>query len=276
MAEQFGTELDGVQSLRNELGEIGRSVRSSFRIRTLSLRSTSGRSSSKAGRNGEHDLQWAAIERLPTFERLRKSVFEKEDEGVERMVVDVTKLGPGERHLFIEKLIKHTEQDNLRLLRKIRERTDRVDLKLPKIEVRYRNLCVESDCQIVHGKPLPTLWNSLNDTLCGFTKFPFSRWNRTKISIVEGASGMIKPGRMTLLLGPPGCGKTTFLKALAGNLHKHLELTGDVSYNGYKLDEFVTQKTPAYISQYDLHIPQMTVRETLDFSARCQGVGSRE
>ena len=35
------------------------------------------------------------------------------------------------------------------------------------------------------------------------------------------------------------------------------------------------QKTSAYISQYDLHIPQMTVRETLDFSARCQGIGSR-
>lgn len=35
------------------------------------------------------------------------------------------------------------------------------------------------------------------------------------------------------------------------------------------------QKTSAYISQYDLHIPEMTVRETIDFSARCQGVGSR-
>jgi ABC-type multidrug transport system ATPase subunit len=41
------------------------------------------------------------------------------------------------------------------------------------------------------------------------------------------------------------------------------------------LDEFVPQKSSAYISQYDLHIPEMTVRETIDFSARCQGVGSR-
>lgn len=53
------------------------------------------------------------------------------------------------------------------------------------------------------------------------------------------------------------------------------QLTGEISYNGYKLEEFVPQKTSAYISQYDVHIPDMTVREVLDFSARCQGVGSR-
>lgn len=34
-------------------------------------------------------------------------------------------------------------------------------------------------------------------------------------------------------------------------------------------------KTSAYISQYDKQIPEMTVRETLDFSSRCQGIGSR-
>lgn len=34
-------------------------------------------------------------------------------------------------------------------------------------------------------------------------------------------------------------------------------------------------KTSAYISQYDQHIPDMTVRETIDFSSRCQGIGNR-
>ncbi|CAI0395164.1 unnamed protein product [Linum tenue] len=81
--------------------------------------------------------------------------------------------------------------------------------------------------------------------------------------------------RLTLLLGPPGCGKTSLLKALSGNLSPSLKVHGEVCYNGYKLDEFVPQKTSAYISQYDEHIPEMTVREILDFSARCQGVGIR-
>jgi len=48
---------------------------------------------------------------------------------------------------------------------------------------------------------------------------------------------------------------------------------GRVTYNGYELEEFVPQRTSAYISQHDNHIGEMTVRETLAFSARCQGVG---
>jgi ABC-type multidrug transport system ATPase subunit len=54
-----------------------------------------------------------------------------------------------------------------------------------------------------------------------------------------------------------------------------LQVSGSVKYNGHTLDEFVPQKTSAYISQHDLHVGEMTVRETLDFSARCQGVGTR-
>ena len=48
-----------------------------------------------------------------------------------------------------------------------------------------------------------------------------------------------------------------------------------MTYNGHGLNEFVPQRTAAYISQHDVHIGEMTVRETLAFSARCQGVGSR-
>ena len=80
---------------------------------------------------------------------------------------------------------------------------------------------------------------------------------------------------MTLLLGPPGSGKTTLLLALAGRLDKDLKVSGDVTYNGHGMEEFVPERTAAYISQHDLHIGEMTVRETLAFSARCQGVGTR-
>ncbi|XP_043709772.1 pleiotropic drug resistance protein 1-like isoform X1 [Telopea speciosissima] len=80
---------------------------------------------------------------------------------------------------------------------------------------------------------------------------------------------------MTLLLGPPGSGKTTLMLALAGKLDKDLKFRGKINYNGHGMDEFVPQRTAAYISQHDLHIGEMTVRETFAFSARCQGVGSR-
>jgi hypothetical protein len=78
----------------------------------------------------QYVLQWAAIGRLPTYDRLRSSLFDKDDDDTGatdnngKKVIDVTKLGALERHVFIEKLIKHIENDNLRLLRKIRNRID--------------------------------------------------------------------------------------------------------------------------------------------------------
>jgi len=41
----------------------------------------------------------------------------------------------------------------------------RVGVQLPTVEVRYKNLCVESECEIVQGKPLPTLWNTAKSIL---------------------------------------------------------------------------------------------------------------
>nr|VDD05757.1 unnamed protein product [Brassica oleracea] len=225
----------------------------------------------------EYALQWAEIQRLPTFERLRSSLVDEEGESEEngKRVADVTKLGAMERHLMIEKLIKHIENDNLKLLKKIRKRIDRVGVEFPSIEVRYEHLSVEAECEVVEGKALPTLWNSLKHVFIELVKLSGVRTQEAKISILNDVSGIINPGRLTLLLGPPGCGKTTLLKALSGNLDKNLKVSGEISYNGQGLNKFVPQKTSAYISQNDLHIAEMTVRETIDFSARCQGVASR-
>ncbi|KAF5938926.1 hypothetical protein HYC85_023185 [Camellia sinensis] len=78
---------------------------------------------------------------------------------------------------------------------------------------------------------------------------------------------------LTLLLGPPSSGKTTFLLSLAGRPGPGLQMSGRITYNGHDLKEFVPQRTSAYVSQQDWHMAEMTVRETLEFSGRCQGVG---
>lgn len=128
MAQMVGR--DDIESLRIELEEIGRSFRSSVQSRNSSFRGNSALSSAKDDPDAQYAVQWAAIERLPTFERLKSSLFDKDDDGNEldgegKQVVDVTKLGAMEKHLFIDKLIKHIENDNLRLLRKIRKRIDK-------------------------------------------------------------------------------------------------------------------------------------------------------
>ncbi|XP_019254763.1 PREDICTED: pleiotropic drug resistance protein 3-like [Nicotiana attenuata] len=144
-------------------------------------------------------LAWAAIERLPTFDRLRSSVFEEingdEVNGKSTRVADVTKLGALERHAFTEKMIKHIEHDNLQLLRKIRKRIDKVGLKLPTVEVRYNNFTLEAECELVQGKPLPTLWNSFKSMIENLARLPGLQSGLAKIKIINDVSGVIKPGR---------------------------------------------------------------------------------
>lgn len=41
----------------------------------------------------------------------------------------------------------------------------RVEVDLPTIEVRYKNLCVEAYQELAEGKPLPTLWNTVKSML---------------------------------------------------------------------------------------------------------------
>ncbi|KAK1578736.1 hypothetical protein Q3G72_032753 [Acer saccharum] len=210
------------------------------------------------GIDDHHQLQlWAAIERLPTFTRLRTSLIDhkilndgKREEAAGKTLIDVTKLRALERRVLVEKLVTKIEDDNRLLLQKLKQRIEKVDLELPTVQVRFQNLSVEAECKVVHGKSLPTLWNT--------TKNIFSVMINTigckseeinKIKLLKAVSGIIEPSRLTLLLGSPGCGKTTLLQAIAGRLNQSL--------------------------QNDLHISEMTVRETLDFSARCQGIGSR-
>lgn len=49
--------------------------------------------------------------------------------------------------------------------------------------------------------------------------------------------------------------------------------SGKITYNGYDLKEIIAPRTSAYVSQQDWHVAEMTVRQTLEFAGRCQGVG---
>jgi energy-coupling factor transporter ATP-binding protein EcfA2 len=204
--------------------------------------------------------------------------------------------------------------------------------------------------------------------------------------IIDDASGVIKPGVFTILLGPPGSGKTTFLQTLAGRNRRGSKLkarrgcgaaaaqegtaapaglgtaaagpdvthiaqpclaclparlpglqvkAAELTYNGHRFDEFVVERSAAYVSQVcgieaqgthvhaacsdswgfacaplliwgqqvaalfthqrhnvpptharpslayatlfpcqvDNHYGELTVRETFEFSARCQSTG---
>ncbi|KAM6585867.1 hypothetical protein CsatB_012869 [Cannabis sativa] len=167
----------------------------------------------------EDDLQWFALEKLPTYNRLRKGLLitTSTGEAATHEVIDIHNLGLNQRKSLIERLVTIADEGNQKFLLKLKNRIDRVGIKLPTIEVRFEHLNVETDAY-VGSRALPTFFNAY-------------------INIFE--------------------------------------FSGRVTYNGHDMDEFIPRRTAAYISQYDEHIGEMTVRETLAFSARCQGVGSR-
>ncbi|KAL7115972.1 hypothetical protein ACP275_04G214400 [Erythranthe tilingii] len=225
----------------------------------------------------EEELRWAAIERLPTYDRMRKGVLQQvmSNGRMVRAEVDVANLGVQDKKLLMESILKVVEDDNDKFLHRLRNRTDRVGIEIPKIEVRFQNVSIEGDAY-VGTRALPTLINSTLNTLeAALGMIGLSPSKKRVVKILQDISGIVRPSRMTLLLGPPGSGKTTLLKALAGKPDDDMRVSGKITYCGHEFHEFVPQRTCAYISQHDLHYGEMTVRETLDFSGRCLGVGTR-
>ncbi|PQP96289.1 pleiotropic drug resistance protein 2-like isoform X1 [Prunus yedoensis var. nudiflora] len=225
----------------------------------------------------EEELKWAAIERLPTYDRMRRGMLRHamSNGKVVTEEVNVANLGAQDKKQLMESILKVVEEDNERFLQRLRARNDRVGIDVPKVEVRFQNLSIEGDAY-VGTRALPTLLNSTLNSVEGLIgMLGLTPSKKRVVQILQDVSGIVKPSRLTLLLGPPASGKTTLLKALAGKLDKDLRVTGKVTYCGHEFKEFVPQRTSAYISQHDIQYGEMTVRETLDFSGRCLGVGTR-
>lgn len=73
------------------------------------------------------ELLWAALERLPTYDRVRKGVLKQvlDNGNVVHGDVDVTKLAMQDKKRLLESILKFVEEDNEQFLRRLRERIDR-------------------------------------------------------------------------------------------------------------------------------------------------------
>nr|XP_027190419.1 ABC transporter G family member 31 [Cicer arietinum] len=230
----------------------------------------------------EEELHMAALLRLPTQKRVNLALMRKpssefrsssisntEKNRLEQ--IDVRKLNRVRREYLVKEALATNEQDNYKLLSAIKERIKKVGLEMPSVEVKFRDLTIGADVQI-GTRALPTLINYTRDSIEGLaTSLGISRPKRHSLTILNDINGVIKPGRMTLLLGPPGSGKTTLLLALAGKLESDLKKIGSITYNAHEQNQFCIQRASAYISQVDNHTAELTVRETFDFANRCQG-----
>ena len=70
----------------------------------------------------EEALKWAAIEKLPTYLRITRSIL---NEGGKPREIDVKNLGFLERKNLLERLVNIAEEDNEKFLLKLKDRIDR-------------------------------------------------------------------------------------------------------------------------------------------------------
>ncbi|KAE8890358.1 ABC transporter G family member 35 [Phytophthora fragariae] len=139
---------------------------------------------------------------------------------------------------------------------------------IPGLEVRFRDLELSAEVpQIKSGSlEVSTLWTQVQQ---GVGNIFGSKQFTVEKKILRGVTGAFKPGRITLVLGQPGSGKSSLMKVLANRFHmdKNITLNGDIEYNGKERSEVLDMlpRDVAYVNQIDEHYPRMTASQVPTF-----------
>lgn len=73
--------------------------------------------------------------------------------------------------------------------------------------------------------------------------------------------------RMCALMGSSGAGKTTLMDVIAMRKTSG-EITGKIELNGHEQERTSFLRSSGYVEQFDVQSPELTVRETVEFSGR--------
>lgn len=75
----------------------------------------------------EDELKWAAIERLPTYDRMRKGILKRVmDNGrIVHEQVDVAHMGMQEKKQLMDNILNGIDEDNERFLLRLKDRIER-------------------------------------------------------------------------------------------------------------------------------------------------------
>jgi len=89
-------------------------------------------------------------------------------------------------------------------------------------------------------------------------------------TILDDFTGCVRPGEMLLVLGRPGSGCSTFLKALGNQRAGYESIEGDVRYGGTESEKMAKnyRSEVLYNPEDDLHYATLTVRDTLLFALK--------
>ncbi|KAI4252495.1 MAG: hypothetical protein L6R42_007937, partial [Xanthoria sp. 1 TBL-2021] len=143
-----------------------------------------------------------------------------------------------------------------------------------KVGVIFKNLTVKgTGATTSFAKTLPdailgTFGPDLYRIVSGF--IPALRRHNAGVTrtLINDFTGVVRDGEMMLVLGRPGSGCTSFLKALANKRSEYASVSGDVTYGGISAAEQHKRYRGEvnYNPEDDQHFPSLNVWQTLKFS----------
>lgn len=151
------------------------------------------------------------------------------------------------------------------------KRTDGESAK--KVGVIYKNLTVKgvgSAATFVRTLPdaiLGTFGPDLYHTICRFVPALARRTGETR-ALINDFTGCVRDGEMMLVLGRPGAGCSTFLKAISNNRESYAEVSGDVTYGGIPASKQkkMYRGEVNYNPEDDVHFASLNVWQTFTFA----------
>ncbi|XP_021291929.1 pleiotropic drug resistance protein 3-like [Herrania umbratica] len=87
-----------------------------------------------------------------------------------------------------------------------------------------------------------------------------------RLQLLSDITGAFRPGVLTALMGVSGAGKTTLMDVLSGRKTGGI-IEGEIRIGGYLKVQDTFARVSGYCEQNDIHSPQITVEESLVYSA---------
>jgi ABC-type multidrug transport system ATPase subunit len=114
--------------------------------------------------------------------------------------------------------------------------------------------------------PLAVAFNNMRYSVDMPAEMKAQGVDQDRLLLLKGVSGSFKPGVLTALMGVSGAGKTTLMDVLAGRKTGGY-IEGDISISGYPKNQETFARISGYCEQNDIHSPNVTVYESLVYSA---------
>ncbi|GMY22086.1 pleiotropic drug resistance protein 3-like isoform X1 [Fagus crenata] len=140
------------------------------------------------------------------------------------------------------------------------------------VDEKYRNSPPHTSLELNKGRmalpftPLTLVFQDVQYYLD--TPLEMREWGfpSKRLQLLSKITGSLRPGVLTALMGVSGSGKTTLLDVLAGRKTSDY-LEGQIKIGGYPKVQETFARISGYCEHADIHSPQITVEESVIFSA---------